>query len=103
MLTDTPRPRAPLQGVAPIDRGQPLDNARQSALFAAAFLAVWFVSVRCQPAMAEDVFLHRPYAGENLAYQSLVAPGDEFTNDATWGSTDVKTTDLNWTQRIARW
>ena len=69
---------------------------------AAAIVVAWLVTVRCPSSIAQDTFGHLPAAGGDYAYQPLVAPGDDFADDDTWDSPEAKSTDLTWTQKVAR-
>ena len=77
-----------------------MHRAKHVAFIAALVLTVWFVTFRCSTSIAQDAFGHPSGAGGDIAYQPLVAPGDDFADDATWGSPEAKSTDLTWTQKM---
>jgi hypothetical protein len=79
-----------------------LNKGKVGTLVAALAVLAWLVSVCCPSSMAQDTFGRRPVMAGDLAYEPLVAPGGEFTDDTTWASPEAKSADLTWTQRIAR-
>jgi hypothetical protein len=79
-----------------------LHNAKHGAFVAAVVLAAWLFIARCPPGMAQDTFGRRVATDGDIVHQPLVAPDIEFTDNTPWDSPEAESTDLAWTQRIAR-
>jgi hypothetical protein len=80
----------------------PLHKAKQGTLAAVVVVLALLLTVHCPPSTAQDTFGRRPAVAGDFAYDPLVPPSDEFANDTAWDPAETESTDLTWTQRIAR-
>lgn len=79
-----------------------MGNANQRTVVAAIVLATWIVTACCPPGVAQDTLGYPSAASGDIAYQPLSAFGEEFDRDITSDPPESESTDLTWTQRIAR-
>ena len=79
-----------------------MQNAKQGAFIAAVLLTARFFTFHCPTSIAQDTLWRLPAVGGDFAYQPLAASDNEFADDTAWAPPEAKSTDLTWTQRIAR-